>query len=796
MDSYSRTDDDTVAQPVANGLHAFMQIEHDVAAQRDLAYRLATATSLEEALPICLDIALRSQMDCGGVYLSDPASGDLHLAYTHGLSPAFIATARFVPAQSSRARIVHSGQSQYLDYGQDLPADQNITRENVRMVAVLPLMYQGRVVGCFNLASHRYAAAEISPAARSSLEGIAAQVGHVIVRLQAEAALRESQQQWEMLFNSLQDFVFMLDTDWRILQANAQVIRQLGYPKEEIIGQHISGIYPPELHLRVEMKLPALMAVIERNESYTHHLITRDGRRIPVETKLTRGRWDAQDVLFGVSRDVSERQQAEAALRESEMLFRTIFFEDRAVKLLIDPQTGMIVDANQAATDFYGYPYDHLTQMRIQEINQLPPETVSHEMQDAAKHDKNFFAFRHRLASGEIRNVDVYSNTIEIMHQTYLLSFIHDVTEGKQAIAALRESEARAQGQVHALEMLSTIITDISSILDSERLPILIVEHAKNLLKADAAKLITYDAMQGDLVSLVRTPAVPPGYCEELGDGALSHVARTRQSLILNDYAAWPGALSTEIALGLVATLNVPLLQGDRLVGVLGVGMTHQARAFTRDDERLLTLFAQQAAVAIVNAHLTARLQIDPLTGVHTHGRFFALGKDVVSAAAASGQPVGVAIFDMDHFKLVNDTYGHPVGDEVLRWVAAQCGALLPPEAVLGRIGGEEFTVILPGADELHTMAAMDAVRQHIARLPVPTRRGALMVTMSIGVAVLAHHHEMTLDQLLERADHALYQAKRGGRNRTCVSTPDHGVSAEDTRSALWVRSPQLRDTG
>ena len=173
-----------------------------------------------------------------------------------------------------------------------------------------------------------------------------------------------------------------------------------------------------------------------------------------------------------------------------------------------------------------------------------------------------------------------------------------------------------------------------------------------------------------------------------------------------------------------------------------------------------------------------------------------ALGKDVVSAAAASGQPVGVAIFDMDHFKLVNDTYGHPVGDEVLRWVAAQCGALLPPEAVLGRIGGEEFTVILPGADELHTMAAMDAVRQHIARLPVPTRRGALMVTMSIGVAALDHHHEMTLDQLLERADHALYQAKRGGRNRTCVSTPDHGVSAEDTRSALWVRSPQLRDAG
>lgn len=640
----------------------FVQTEQDAMIQRDLAYRLTTAASLDEALPICLDIALHSQMDCGGIYLSDPASGDLHLVYTRGLSPAFIEENRFASAQSDRARMVQGGRPLYLDYDRNPLPTQVEEPERIRMGAVLPLTYQGRVVGCFNLASHRYAAAEVSPANRTSLEGIAAQVGHVIVRLQAEAALRES-----------------------------------------------------------------------------------------------------------------------------EMRFRTIFFEDRAAKLLIDPQTGRIVDANQSAIDFYGYPYDRLTQMRIQEINQLSPEEVSHEMQDAAKHDKNFFTFRHRLASGEVRDVDVYSNTIEIAHQTYLLSFIHDVTEGKQAIAALRESEARAQYQVNALEMLSTTITEISSILDPERLPIVIVEHAKNLLATDAAKLITYDAVQGDLVSVVRNPVAPPGYRQELGDGALGQVARTRQSLILNDYAAWPGALRTEVSLGLVATLNVPLLQGERLIGVLGVGMTHQGRTFTSLDERLLTLFAQQAAVAIINARLTARLQIDPLTGVHTRGRFFALGKEVVSDAAASGQPVGIAIFDLDHFKRVNDTYGHPVGDEVLRWVATQCGALLPPEAVFGRIGGEEFAIILPATDEHRTVAALEVVRQHIAGRPVPTRRGDLTVTISIGVAALDACSKVPLDHLLERADDALYQAKRSGRNRTCAYTPNFEASAEGTRSVPHV---------
>ncbi|MEI6776861.1 MAG: diguanylate cyclase [Chloroflexales bacterium] len=615
-------------------------------AQHDLFYRLATATSLEEALPICLDIALRSQMDCGGIYLSDPTSGDLHLAYTRGLSPAFIEETRFVPAQSDRARMVQAGQPLYLDYDQRSLPTQIEEPERMRMGAVLPLTYQGRVVGCFNLASHHYTVAEVLPVARMFLEGIAAQAGHVIVRLQTEAALRES-----------------------------------------------------------------------------------------------------------------------------EMRFRTIFFEDRAAKLLIDPQTGRIMDANQSASDLYGYPHDLLTQMHIQEINQLTPEEVSDEMKEAVKHDKNFFAFRHRLASGEVRDVNVYSNTIEIAHQTYLLSFIHDVTEGTQAIAALRESEAKAQHQVYALEMLSTIITDISSTLDSERLAIMIVEHAKNLLGADAAKLITYDAVRGDVMSIIRTPALPPGYREDPGTGALRHVARTRQSFILNDYAAWPGALRTEIALGLVATLNVPLLYGDRLVGVLGVGAMRAGRIFTPDDQRLLTLFAQQAAVAIINAHLTARLQIDPLTGVHMRGRFFALGKDVMSNTAANGQPVGVAIFDLDHFKQVNDTYGHSVGDEVLRWVATQCSILLPPGAVFGRIGGEEFAVILPGADEPRTVAALEVVRHHVARMPIPTRQGDVMVTISTGVVALDAHREVTLDQVLEYADQALYQAKRDGRNRICTAS-------------------------
>jgi len=189
-------------------------------------------------------------------------------------------------------------------------------------------------------------------------------------------------------------------------------------------------------------------------------------------------------------------------------------------------------------------------------------------------------------------------------------------------------------------------------------------------------------------------------------------------------------------------------------------------------------LFAQQATVALMNAQLNARLQIDSLTGLPNRGRFFELAEQTVREAYTHGRPVGAAILDMDHFKQVNDTYGHHVGDDVLRWIAAQCMALLPPEAVLGRIGGEEFAVIMPGVDESAAVAVLEVVRQHIAVTPVPTRRGAISLTVSIGLTTLVDLGEMIVDHLLEHADYALYQAKRSGRNQICAAATSAGARA------------------
>jgi PAS domain S-box-containing protein len=134
------------------------------------------------------------------------------------------------------------------------------------------------------------------------------------------------------------------------------------------------------------------------------------------------------------------RRLAEEALRESEALFRKLFEDHAAVKLLLDPDTGDIIDANEAAAVFYGWSREQLRQMKIQEINTLSPEEVKKQMEKVRARQKTHLEFRHRRADGSVRDVDVFSSTIEANKRTRIHSIVYDITERKAAEAALQAS--------------------------------------------------------------------------------------------------------------------------------------------------------------------------------------------------------------------------------------------------------------------------------------------------------------------------------------------------------------------
>jgi len=161
--------------------------------------------------------------------------------------------------------------------------------------------------------------------------------------------------------------------------------------------------------------------------------------------------------------------------------------------------------------------------------------------------------------------------------------------------------------------------------------------------------------------------------------------------------------------------------------------------------------------------HLAAT---DSLTGINNLHRFLERANDEIIRALRYQKPLSFLMIDLDHFKSINDTYGHPTGDEVLKTMTTHCQTLLRQNDVFGRLGGEEFGVLLIETGLIQAQEIAERLRAKIEYLSIPTEKGAAGITVSIGLTVLAPPNRASWEALLHDADQALYQAKAQGRNR------------------------------
>lgn len=260
------------------------------------------------------------------------------------------------------------------------------------------------------------------------------------------------------------------------------------------------------------------------------------------------------------------------------------------------------------------------------------------------------------------------------------------------------------------------------------------------------------------------------------GDEAITKIAEQKPDLIILD-VEMPSMNGYEVCRRLKAdeaTSDIPVIfltastsDKDEERG-LEIGATDFIRKPISHKivlARVWNILSLQAATRKLEILATT----DSLTGAHNRRHFLEIGNTELRRSIRYSQVFSVAMLDIDHFKAVNDTYGHGVGDEALIKTVSVIQDVLRVEDILGRLGGEEFGVIFPmTAIEGATLVA-ERIREKIAEINIDTPLGDLRFTMSIGLSSFAGKGD-TVEAALKRADQALYRAKEGGRNRVIAA--------------------------
>jgi diguanylate cyclase (GGDEF)-like protein len=226
--------------------------------------------------------------------------------------------------------------------------------------------------------------------------------------------------------------------------------------------------------------------------------------------------------------------------------------------------------------------------------------------------------------------------------------------------------------------------------------------------------------------------------------------------------------------------LVLPLLVHDRALGTLVLGSNRRG-AFGDSVRPTLEVLASHVAVSLANARMLKRLEelatMDGLTGLFNKRALQEVAGQKIKSAQRFKKPLSLLVCDIDHFKRVNDTYGHDMGDIVIKGFADVLKRVKRDTDAVGRFGGEEFVIVCEETDERGALLLAERIRSELEATKFHTELGPLSVTCSVGAAPFPLGGQ-TWEALFKATDEALYASKRGGRNRVTIWTPKLQISA------------------
>ena len=480
-----------------------------------------------------------------------------------------------------------------------------------------------------------------------------------------------------------------------------------------------------------------------------------------------------------------DRHVALPTLAPGDVGIGTLFWRIRDAIVVADAETGRIVLWNPTSEALFGYSTEQA--MRLSVVALVPERLRAQHSAGLERYNRlghgplidegTVLELPARHRSGEEFLIEMTLSPLgEIGSRRLVLAIIRDITKRKEAEQEQVELLHREQVARAEAEALVEIASRVSSSLDLEQVLGVVVEAAHRLVGADLAQLavpvpsggLRVRALAGSHSAAMAELVIPPG------KGIAGYVLQTGCPYQSVDYQtdsiiAHTPALDRVVAEEkLVSAAAVPIKGHGEVIGVLNV-YSRFMHEFTASEIALLERFAVQAALAIENARANEQLSTqashDALTNLYNRGAFSERLDIEIARAGRYSRDLALVLIDIDHFKRVNDSYGHPTGDTVLRWLARTIQAQVRQPDWVARYGGEEFAIVLTETNERGAEYAGERLRLAVAAGRIALPGAELSITVSTGVASYPQHAS-DATSLVERADAALYRAKEAGRNR------------------------------
>jgi len=370
--------------------------------------------------------------------------------------------------------------------------------------------------------------------------------------------------------------------------------------------------------------------------------------------------------------------------------------------------------------------------------------------------------------------------------------------QARKELGERTKTEQKLQRQNEYLANLHQITLDLLSRQPTQTLLNNIVQYAMLLVDANIGyiflpkgnSLVLSAATKGFVHHLGRTEPKP-------GRGVLGQVWQTKSVFLVENYSEWAFRDPDYSNENLRALAGVPIKIGDEIIGVLEVVTTNSPRIFSQDDVKILTRFALLAALVLNNAQLLdatehevaerkkneailqkhvaeiEQLQAelreqalrDPLTGLHNRRYLSETLQREIEKSKREKKALSIIVSDIDHFKMINDVYGHQAGDKFL----VEIGTLMKDNArssdIICRYGGEEFLMVMPGTSLESAVKRAEEILHKCTNIIIAHEGQALKVAMSLGVATYPDHGQEA-EEIIFKADKALYKSKKNGRNQ------------------------------